>query len=86
VPPCEVVLGRPQPDGDRRLERPAVDEGEELLGGADGATSGAGPQIQPIFQPVTLNVLPALLTRGSRSRMPGSVAMDVPAPSKTRCS
>ena len=51
------------------------------------ATSGAGPQIQPTFQPVTLNVLPALLTTRVRSRMPGSVAGETcRPPSKTRCS
>ena len=50
-------------------------------------TSGAGPQIQPIFQPVTLKVLPALLTTSVRSRMPGSVAIErCRAPLKTRCS
>ena len=38
-------------------------------------TSGAGPQIQPIFQPVVLNVLPALPTTSVRSRIPGSVAI-----------
>jgi hypothetical protein len=50
-------------------------------------TSGAGPQIQPTFQPVTLNVLPALPTTRMRSRMPGTVAREAcRAPVKTRCS
>jgi hypothetical protein len=50
-------------------------------------TSGAGPQIQPIFQPVTLKVFPALPITRVRSRSPGSVAMQMcRAPSKTRCS
>ena len=67
----EVRVRQPEPGGDRGLERAAVDVGEELLRGADGGDQGRGPQIQPIFQPVTLNVLPALLTTRVRSRMPG---------------
>ena len=39
------------------------------------ASSSGGAHTQPIFQPVTLNVLPALLTVIVRSRMPGSVAI-----------
>ena len=38
------------------------------------ASSGTGAHAQPIFQPVTLNVLPALLIVTVRPRMPGSVA------------
>ena len=38
-------------------------------------TSAAGPHIQPIFQPVVLNVLPPDEIVSVRSRMPGSVAI-----------
>ena len=36
-----------------------------------------GPIDQPSFQPVTLNVLPALLTVTVRSHMPGKVAVTI---------
>jgi hypothetical protein len=42
--------------------------------------------IQPIFQPVSENVLPALLMLTVRSRMPGNDARGMCSPSKTRCS
>ena len=49
--------------------------------------SAAGAATQPIFQPVTLNDLPALPTMTVRSRMPGRVAIGTcRRPSKTRCS
>ena len=49
--------------------------------------SSAGAATQPIFQPVTLNDLPALPTMIVRSRMPGRVAIGTcRRPSKTRCS
>ena len=48
---------------------------------------GAGAHIQPIFQPVTLNVLPALDTLTVRSCMPGNVAIGTwTVSSKVRCS
>jgi hypothetical protein len=37
-------------------------------------TNGADAMAQPIFQPVTLKVLPKLLIVKVRSAMPGSVA------------
>ena len=40
------------------------------------ATRFAGPDIQPIFQPVVWNVLPPLEMVGVRSNIPGSVAID----------
>jgi len=47
----------------------------------------AGPETQPIFQPVALNSFPALLTVTVRSNMPGSVAMGIwRALPKVRCS
>ena len=51
------------------------------------ATSGAGPQTQPIFQPVALNVLPPLEMVSVRSAIPGRVPIGMcSAPSKTRYS
>ena len=50
-------------------------------------TSAGGAVTQPIFQPVTENVLPALPIVTVRSAMPGSVAIGMCArPSKVRCS
>ena len=50
-------------------------------------SSCGGAHTQPIFQPVTLNVLPALEMVTVRSRMPGSVAIGTwVRPSKVRCS
>ena len=49
--------------------------------------SSAGPVIQPIFHPVSENVLPAEETVSVRSAMPGRVAIGVwERPSKVRCS
>ena len=71
----EERVGQAEPDGDRRLERGTADVGEELLGRAcRGDAAAGGAQIQPIFQPVVLNVLPPLEITSVRSRMPGSVA------------
>ena len=51
------------------------------------AMRAGGAQIQPIFQPVVLNVLPPLEITSVRSRMPGSVASGTcRASSNTRCS
>ena len=50
------------------------------------ATSSAGPHAQPVFQPVTENVLPIEDTVSVRSAMPGSVASGTCSPSNTRCS
>jgi hypothetical protein len=50
-------------------------------------TIAAGPHIQPIFQPVVLNVLPPEEIVRVRSPMPGSVAIGTcTAPGNTRCS
>jgi hypothetical protein len=49
-------------------------------------TSSGVAVIQPTFQPVKENVLPALLMVTVRSRMPGKVASGVWAVPKTRCS
>ena len=49
-------------------------------------TSSAGPQAQPIFQPVNENVLPIDEIVSVRSAIPGSVASGTCSPSKTRCS
>ena len=50
------------------------------------ATSSAGPHAQPVFQPVTENVLPIEDTVSVRSAIPGSVASGTCSPSNTRCS
>ena len=50
------------------------------------ATSVAGPEHQPIFQPVNENDLPTLEIVSVRSAMPGSVAIGMCSPSYTRCS
>ena len=51
------------------------------------ATSAPGPHIQPIFQPVVLNVLPPEEMVNVRSAIPGSVASGTwVAPGNTRCS
>ena len=50
------------------------------------ATSSAGPHAQPVFQPVTENVLPTEDTVSVRSAIPGSVASGTCSPSNTRCS
>ena len=50
-------------------------------------TSSRGPVAQPIFQPVTENVLPAEESVTVRSAIPGSVASGMCSrPSKVRCS
>ena len=49
-------------------------------------TSSGVAVIQPIFQPVKENVLPAELTVTVRSRMPGNWAIGMCSPSNTRCS
>ncbi len=50
-------------------------------------TIAAGPHIQPIFQPVVLNVLPPDEIVSVRSTIPGSVAIGTCwAPGNTRCS
>ena len=50
------------------------------------AVSSGGAQVQPIFQPVRLNVLPADEIVTVRSRIPGSEAIGTCAPSNTMCS
>ena len=45
------------------------------------ATSGAGPTAQPVFQPVTENVLPSEEIVTVRSAMPGSVHSGTCSPS-----
>ena len=51
------------------------------------ATSSGGPLAQPVFQPVTENVLPSEEIVSVRAAIPGSVASGTCAsPSKTRCS
>ena len=44
------------------------------------------PVTQPTFQPVKLNVLPALLTETVRSRIPSTVANGMCSRSYVRCS
>ena len=64
-----------------------LDEREVLLGGLDRGDELAGPVAQPIFQPVTENVLPAEESVTVRSAIPGSVASGTCSrPSKVRCS
>ena len=50
------------------------------------AARSGGAHVQPIFQPVRLNVFPAEEMVTVRSRMPGSEAIGTWAPSKTMCS
>ena len=50
------------------------------------ATSGAGPHAQPVFQPVTENVLPSEEIVSVRSAMPASVHSGTCSPSNTMCS
>ena len=50
------------------------------------SVSSGGAQVQPIFQPVRLKVLPVDEMVTVRSRMPGREARGRCAPSKTRCS
>ncbi len=45
------------------------------------ATSAGGPTAQPVFQPVTENVLPSEEIVSVRSAIPGSVASGMCSPS-----
>ena len=83
----EERVGQAEAHGNSRLERGPADVCQELLRGARCGDQGGGAQIQPIFQPVVLNVLPPLEIASVRSRMPGNVANGTCRnSSNTRCS